>query len=388
MNIRTNSRRGFALLLAAVLLLALAPLAAQADTTYNSLSMTTGETKSNIQMYNVGTTSSFGNITSVVPSDSNIVRATVASDKKSFSLYAVTNGQTNVTVYWQDSVTAIAHTEIMTVTVGSTNNTTGTSVSVAAGSTVTASGYYYQIYSAFSQNSSVATVTQNGSTGNQTLSVTGVASGSTNILVQYYASAAAAATGTSALSNAVVPVTVSGNYTGTGTTNNNATYSTPYSLEAGKTASIDSITVATNIVSSNPTVGTAAIENGKMVLRGLSAGTTDITFNGGSSANATTAYKITLTVTGTASGSSANGGLTFSKSSTSVASGKNYRLKGMKSGGTSMSAAELRWMSSDTDVLTVNAKTGVFKGKTSGEAYLVAVDPSTGAVGSIKIEVK
>lgn len=318
-----------------------------------------------------------GNITSAMTNDSSIV--TVTNTATSVTIRALRTGNTTVTVNWTDSNTSQMHTDQIYVTVtDSYNSNTGSTLNVSVGSTVNTNSLG-QIVSATTLNSGIATAYNN----NTYASVTGVSAGTTTLTVLYYNS------GSANISTATYTVNVTGSYTGTGST---SAVSQPFSLEVGKTANIPSVVAATNVVSSNPSVGTAAIENGQMVLRGLSAGTTEITFNGSTTAGgASTAYKITLTVTGTGTassgGTSSSGGVSFSKTSTSVSSGKNYRLKGMKVNGSSAVAGDLRWMSTNTDVLTVNAKTGVFKGKTSGTAYLVAADPDSGAVGSIKVEI-
>lgn len=372
MKANFKSGKGLALVLAVAMMLALVPAVALAAVTYNSMTLNVGETKSGIQEYNPGTTSVTGTvINSVVSNDPSVVTAPVSSGT-TFSLYGVKAGQTTVTVNWTDS-SSTTHQEIITVTVNNTYNSNSALSVAVAGSTNTRS--YTQITNVSIANPAIASVVNNTTYA----TVTGISAGTTTLTVSYF--------NNGSITSDTYTITVTGSYNGSGTT-------TPagqqHTLAVGQTNKVSNIVQATNIVSSNPSVGTAAIEDGVLVLKGLSAGTTDITFSGSSTVGgAASNYKITLTVTGSGTATAtASTGVTFSKASTSVDSGKNYRLKGMKINGTSASASELRWMSTDTDVMTVNAKTGVFKGKTSGSAYLIAADPSTGAVGSIKVEIK
>lgn len=381
MSIKGKSRRGLALLLTVVMVLAIAPLAANAS---GVTSLTVGQTQSGYQVTNANG-SGYGTITNVVSSNTAFV--TVATwNASGFSLTGVAAGSAVVTITYTDTntgTTGLTDTLSVTVSASSSNTATSGTVSVVAGSTSTV-GSFYQIHSVTMANTAIATPVFSTVAGSGTLTLTGLTAGSTTMTV--YATLTNGATPT--YYTYTVNVTASST---TNTTNTTSGYTQNHSLDAGKTASIEFVS-ATNIVSSNSAVATATFANGKLTMTGVSAGTATITFTGTTSSSSTAmTYTINLTVTGTASGSSTSSGstsgLVFSKTSTSIAANKSYRLKNIKLDGVSVAAAELRWMSSDTDVLTVNATSGIFKGKSSGTAYLVAIDPSNGGVAVLKVTV-
>ena len=289
--------------------------------------------------------------------------------------------------------------------VGGVGSINGTVITIPKGGTYTFPSAYQM--SATSGNTSVVTAVPSGTTGSITYILNGIAAGETTVTMQKSTSLSAnweSTTYTVKVTDGTTGSTVTGTSLQKMDLNagGSRTYNSPY-------AEVD----ATSGKSDNESVAKVAITGKAVKVTGVSAGSANITFKARLQANGVWSdFTIPVTVAGTSSTSLTNnssGGLAGSTSTgeeTSDTSGKitfkkeTYTLKksgkqpyvianGIKMGDDTVKANELLWISNNTSIVAVNAKTGQFKVlKTSGSARLIAVDPDGEYVGSVVIKAK
>lgn len=224
-----------------------------------------------------------------------------------------------------------------------------------------------------SNTTNIATMSK---TTDNRIQVTAVAAGSVNLQYSYYAGGN--------IFGVTVPISVS------------ASSSTPatntVALTVGQTYSQNFTTVGIS-TNSNASVATAKINSvsggQQLVITGVAAGSTTITlvYTSGSTSGTQT-LTVNVTGTGGGAGNSATTGIYFKSSSINIPTAKKYRISGIKLNGAAAKASELLWISTDTTIVAVGSKTGIFQGKKAGTARIIAVDPSGKYVNSVAVTVK
>lgn len=209
--------------------------------------------------------------------------------------------------------------------------------------------------------------------------------------------------------------------------NNNDNFTTSITLAIGQTHTTSAYASIAGSMSENPAI--ASVTNNtsnQIVITGVAQGTTVIRF--GAKTSASDASDITYTVNVTVTGEVYNQTTitpnptptpTVTPTSTEQAAttqevqqrvplstrygtidlrgtyanisltpgNKLYRLKDILLGGNPIEAANLRWLSTDPSVFTVDPNTGLFKPISQGSAYLVAVDQYAQNMTSVTIYV-
>ena len=292
-----------------------------------------------------------------------------------------------------------------TGTTGGVGSINGTVITIPRGGTYTFPSAYQM--SASSGNTNVVTAVPTGTTGSITYTLNGVAVGETTVITQKM---------TSLSSNwDSVTYTVKVTDGTSGSTSTTGTTLAKMDLSAGGSRTYNSTYTevdATSGKSDNESIAKVAITGKAIKITGVSAGSANITFKARLQANGTwTDFTIPVTVSGTGASLTNNGSsgslsgntentseedtsgkITFKKDTyTLKKSGKQPYViaNGIKMGDDTVKAKELLWVSNNTSVVAVNAKTGQFKVlKTSGSARLIAVDPDGEYVGSVVIKAK
>lgn len=371
--IRTLQRKTTAVALALLIVLGMAATASAAD-----FVVTVGGTET-LQVKNTSR-SDYAAITNLTSSDPSIATATFAGNMG--TVYGVKDGNVTITASYIDAGDSNQNkTQTFSVTVGSgAISQQGSTVNVAVRGTATV-GPYGRISSITSSNQAVAIASVDSTS--TTATVVGVSAGNAQLTLVVYDSTSSTTSRT-----VTIPVVV-GSSTSTATTGTNTTAN----LTVGQTAEIGTYAVVENLLSSDTSVISTRQDNGRVLVSALKAGTSTVSFNARTSSTGTsTAYRYTITVTGsgtatapTGSGSTTGSVLAFKTDSRSLAKGKSFRLTGMTLDGKTVKAGDLLWMTTDASKVSVNRTTGTFKTVASGSAYLVAVDPETGACDTIKI---
>jgi len=259
------------------------------------------------------------------------------------------------------------------VTVSATGGSGGTSgssnLSLAVGQTDTAQGLYCT--SAYSNNASIASA----SVVAGQLTVTGVSAGTTYVV---YSGTLNGAT----VNNQMLTVTVSGTGMGAGTGSVSGV-----TVAVGGTQSV-AIAGLTSAICADTSKATVSLANGTVTVTGRAVGTTSVYYTTSGSSGM---QVLPVTVSNTAANvpvATASRITIGSKAAYSVNRGKSYTL-GVTLDGVSISSDRSRvlWVSSNTSVITVNAK-GQFKAVGSGTANLIAVTKEGDSVAKVSITVK
>lgn len=255
-----------------------------------------------------------------------------------------------------------------------TSGSSGT-VSLKAGETHYITPETTTFYIAGNNPTNVATMSK---TADNRILITALSVGSTSLSYSYQRDGN--------LYNVTVPVTVT---SGTGT---NPTSNT-ISLAVGQnyTQNYTTVGISSN---SNPSAATAKIESvsggQQAVITGVSAGSTTITLVY-TSASGSGSVTLTVNVAGGSGNTGVNSetsGIYFKSASVSIPTAKKYRISGIKLNGVTAKAADLLWISTDTTIVAVGSTTGIFQGKKSGSAKMIAVDKDGKYVNSITVTVK
>lgn len=402
----------FAVLLLSITI-GLSTAASAAEFTGDTLTMTPNATDY------IDVLATHGTIKSVTSSDTTLVKITSNTDSRVYIQSTGLTGSCRVTIVAQSITSGISTTITVPVTVKSTSSSSnygGTTIRVGG---TYMSDVYYNITSVTSSAPTIATATVYPlSATQQYVVVTGVSAGTARISYSYTTSP-----GSSTLTGSIsITVEADGSQvslSGSSSTSTTTSSSATAELAAGKSYNLLSPNYyeVTNVVVSDSSIvsaeatGTAGSMNLKA--KALSAGETTISFGYRQTASSSIMNtRITVKVSGTApttvtpnststtttttstndsSSLSVSGdeGISFGKrtSVNTAKVGKSYRLSGIKLNGEAIGADELLWLTPDSDILSVNMTTGVFKCKTKGEATLIAVDLSGSYVKSIPVKV-
>lgn len=370
-------------------------------------------------------TTRYGNIINAVSSNTTIVQVTRINSNQIQISTSNIEGTSNITI----TAKVVSTGDTVTATIPVITNVTGSAPTVSNTSygtntiTVNQSYTYPQTFRKLSDVSSsnplIATASSYSIGDDGTIVVVGVSAGTATISYKYYPSAGSyqqsgsfsitVTTGSSSGSQASL-------YGATTTKTPDITVRAGYAATpATKYYEITSVKIADTSIATAEITGSAGDMGFR--IKGLKAGDTTFSFsyrlvNNGPIYNATH----TLSVTGTASSSSSSSGGTSISSSTgssdeienvsntsssadegisfggrtrsNVKLGKSYTMKtGLKLNGESVTPGELLWLTPDSDIISVNKTTGVFKAIAKGTATLIAVDLSGTYVRSIEIVV-
>lgn len=325
-----------------------------------------------------------GTSSSLVSNSDSTVASTelTGTSTQTLIIRALKAGTTTIVVNAKSGSTTTQYTYYVTVTGTSTAaTTTDATVSLAAGESKVVAPKGTQDLTVSSGNTTnIAKLEKNSS--NQ-LVVTGVAAGTVN-LSYTYSQWVGANKNTYTVS---IPVTV----TGTGS-NTSATESVE--IKVGETKTVMSNMTSIGLTNTGTaSVALPSIENGAkdLSIKGVAAGTSTITVtynNGGVSGTKTFNVRVVADTSAATPTNSRTTGLYFTKNAASIKKGKTYQYSSIYLEGAKTAPSKLLWVSSNTSVVTVNSKTGKFKGVKAGKARIIAVDKQGKYVNYLDITVK
>lgn len=334
-------------------------------------------------------TNTYTSVTNLYSSNSNVASATFNQATGRIVVRALSNGSATITAKGVRSGAEYNVSIAVTVNTGSTATTgvvrSGNTITMPKGTTYNLDGTYYSAALAGNNYPNIATAAVSGPVGSQIVTFTALSQGMTTVAIQYKTSE------TAALQVDTFLVTV----TDVATTVQTAPATSLVVGEMKRVGSLGTID-ASSVRSQNTAIAEVTPSTSELLIRGIAAGTTTITFNA-IPANGNTTYSYTMSVTvtgtGTTTTTTTGGGITFTKDTYTLSkskAGKAYTFNGMvKLNGEAVKVNELLWVSTDTSVVSVNSKTGKFKVlKNSGSARLIAVSKDGKSVGSTLINAK
>lgn len=344
---------------------------------YNNSSQTTRQISlASLNDYHTST-EKFTNVWDASFSDSSIATYSFSPSSLGNSII-ITGKKTGSTTFtfWSTDTSGNNVRYTYNITVGSDNGgSTRPTVNLKTGETYYISPENSNFQLASNNPTNIATMSK---TNDNRILITAVSVGNTSLNYSYV-------NGGNVYS-VTVPVAV--------TTNGASPTSNTINLTVGQlyTQNYTSVGISTN---SNPNVATAKVSSvtggQQLTVTGVSAGSTTITlvYSSGSSNGTLT---LTVNVTGSGSGGSAvnseTTGIYFKSSAINIPTAKKYRISGIKLNGSAIKAADLLWISTNTSVVAVGSATGIFQGKKSGSAKLIAVDKDGKYVNAINVTVK